>query len=91
MAIYGLLQERLSDAKINLEAVKERLLRMQQDLEEMEKNGLNSQMLRDSLAWEFCTWLLGGQVNDCRDSRTEPSPEIIKTAQEFVSRLIEKI
>ena len=89
--IHGPLQERLSDAEIDTAAVKQRLLGMQQDLLKMENNGLNSQMLRDSLAWEFCTWLLGGQVNDCRDSRTEPSPEIIKTAQEFVSRLIEKI
>lgn len=89
--IHGPLQERLSDAEIDTAAVKQRLLGMQQDLLKMENNGLNSQMLRDSLAWEFCTWLLGGQVNDCRDSRTEASPEIIREAKEFVCRLIEKI
>lgn len=89
--IHGPLQEWLSDAEIDTAAVKQRLLRMQRDLLEMENNDLNSQMLRDSLAWEFCTWLLGGQVNDCRDSRTEASPEIIREAKEFVCRLIEKI
>jgi len=75
--IHGILQKRLSEPGINLAAVKERLYRMQQDLEEMENHELR---LRDSLAAEFYNWLFGGDLR----------PENINKAREFVSRLIEK-
>lgn len=75
--IHGILQDRLSASGINPAAVKERLLRMQQDLEEMENHELR---LRDSLAAEFYNWLFGRQFG----------PENIRKAQEFVGRLIEK-
>ena len=79
MEIHGILQDRLSEPGINLAGVKERLLQMQQDLEEMENQGLNSQSIQ-TLAWEFCSWLFGGDFR----------PENIGKAQEFVGRLIEK-
>lgn len=80
VAIYDLLQEHLSEPAINRADVKRRLLQMQHDLMTMENSTLNSQVLRDSLAWEFHSWLSRGRMRI----------GIPRKAKEFVSCLIDK-
>ena len=92
--IDDVLEDRFGEPKVDRVSLKERLLRIRQDLKLIQVQGTGLAFPATSPVFELCEWLSRGfdgeGLGQGKGGRTEPGSILIHEAQQLIDRLIEK-